>query len=408
MVGYRSSRLSKIGPYFFSEFNRRREELKAEGVDVINLGVGDPDLPPPEHVLDALANAVRDPRAHRYPPFGGTREFREAVAIWYRRRFNVAVDPEREVLALIGSKDGLAHLPLAILNPGDITLVPDPGYPTYHASTIIADCDEVSVLLRADRGYLPDLQAIPRTLAKRARILFLNYPNNPTAAVATLEFFEKAIAFAREHSILLVHDNSYSEVAYDGLCPPSLLQADGAREVGIEFHSLSKTYAMAGWRIGIAVGNANAIGALAAMKTNVDSGVPWAIQQAGIAALTGPEGPTRDRVAVYQRRRDQLVAGLASLGWHPPRPQATFYLWLQVPDGRTGQDFAKDVLDLTGVVLTPGIGYGKEGERFVRVSFTTPGERLEEAIDRLVRAFGTTTGQTYDLAMHSRQPDDST
>ncbi|MDQ7828265.1 MAG: LL-diaminopimelate aminotransferase [Armatimonadota bacterium] len=380
-------RLERIGAYLFADLDRKQEALQAQGVDVINLGVGDPDLPTPEHIVAALAEAARDPRTHRYPPYAGTREFREAVAAWYRRRFQVDLDPEREVLALIGSKEGLAHLPWALVNPGEATLVPDPGYPVYRAATILADGEPVTVPLRAERGFLPDLSAIPSATARRARLLFLNYPNNPTAGVATLAFFQEVAAWAREHGVLVVHDNSYSEIAYDGYRPPSFLQADGARAVGIELHSLSKTYCMTGWRVGFAVGNADALGALGRLKTNVDSGVFVAVQRAGVAALTGPQAPVAERVAVYQRRRDRVVEALTALGWTPPRPRATFYVWLRAP-GASGAAFAAEVLERTGVVLTPGRGYGEEGEGYVRLSLTTPDDRLEEALDRLRRTYG--------------------
>lgn len=383
-----ASRLTKIGAYLFADLDRRQEELQARGVDVINLGIGDPDLPTPDHIIEALARAARDPRAHRYPPYGGTRDFREAAAEWYRRRFDLGLDPDTEVLALIGSKEGLAHLPWAILNPGEATLVPDPGYPVYRSATILAEGDPVAVPLSAEHDFLPDLDAIPKPLARRARILFLNYPNNPTAGVAPPGFFQDVVRFAQEHRMLAAHDNSYSEIAYDGYRPPSFLQADGAREIGVEFHSLSKSYCMTGWRIGFAVGNAEAIAALGKIKTNIDSGVFRAVQEAGIAALTGPEEPMRQRLAVYQRRRDRVVAALTALGWHPPTPQATFYLWIAAPGGRTGVEFAGEVLERTGVVLTPGIGYGREGERYVRLSLTTPDDRLDEALDRFRQAFG--------------------
>src|SRR3990170_2168093 len=360
-----AERLARIGAYLFADLDRKQEELRARGVDVINLGIGDPDLPTPEHIIEALARAARDPRSHRYPPYAGIRDFREAVAEWYRRRFDVRLDPEHEVLALIGSKEGLAHLPWAILNPGEATLVPDPGYPVYRSATVLAEGVPLAVPLPPERGFLPDLAAIPREAARRSRILFLNYPNNPTAATASLPFFQDVVSFAQENHVFVAHDNSYSEIAYDGYRPRSFLQADGAREVGVEFHSLSKTYCMTGWRIGFAVGNA-----------------------AVIAALTGPEEPLRQRLEVFQRRRDRVVDTLTALGWNPPRPQATFYIWMQAPDGRTGTEFAAEVLERTGVVLTPGLGYGQQGGRYVRLSLTTPDARLDEALTRLTRTFG--------------------
>ncbi len=383
-----AERLAKIGAYLFADLDRKKEELAARGVDVINLGIGDPDLPTPGHIVEALARAARDPRSHRYPAYAGSRDFREAAAEWYRRRFDVRLDPEHEVLALIGSKEGLAHLPWAVLNPGEATLVPDPGYPVYRSATILAEGEPIAVPLRSDRGFLPDLAAIPREAARRSRIFFLNYPNNPTAATASPTFFQDVVRFAQENHLFIAHDNSYSEIAYDGYRPPSFLQTDGAREVGVEFHSLSKTYCMTGWRIGFGVGNAAVIGALGRIKTNIDSGVFRAVQEAGIAALTGPEEPLRQRLEVFRRRRDRVVQALTTLGWNPPRPRATFYVWLPAPGGRTGTDFAAEVLERAGVVLTPGRGYGREGERYVRLSLTTPDDRLDEALARLTRTFG--------------------
>jgi len=383
-----AERLARIGAYIFADLDRKQEELRARGVDVINLGIGDPDLPTPEHIIEALARAARDPRSHRYPPYAGIRDFREAAAEWYRRRFDVRLDPERDVLALIGSKEGLAHLPWAILNPGEAALVPDPGYPVYRSATVLAEGEPLAVPLQPERGFLPDLAAIPREAARRSRILFLNYPNNPTAATASLPFFQDVVRFAQENHVFVAHDNSYSEIAYDGYRPRSFLQADGAREVGVEFHSLSKTYCMTGWRIGLAVGNAAVIAALGRIKTNIDSGVFRAVQEAGIAALMGPEEPLRQRLVVFQRRRDRVVDTLTALGWNPPRPRATFYIWMQAPGGRTGTEFAAEVLERTGVVLTPGLGYGQQGERYVRLSLTTPDARLDEALTRLTRTFG--------------------
>lgn len=383
-----AARLAKIGAYLFADIDRKQAELQSKGVDVINLGIGDPDLPTPDHIIEALTQAARDPRTHRYPPYGGTPDFREAIAAWYRRRFDVALNPDTDVLALIGSKEGLAHLPWAVLNPGEVTLVPDPGYPVYRAATILAEGEPAAVPLLADRGFLPDLGAIPQSVVRRARILFLNYPNNPTAGVATLGFFQDVVRFAQDNGMLVAHDNSYSEIAYDGYRPPSFLQAEGAREVGIELHSLSKTFCMTGWRIGFAVGNPEAIAALGRIKTNIDSGIFRAVQQAGIAALTGPQEPLLERLAIFQRRRDRVFDALNPIGWRPTRPKATFYFWIAAPGRRTGVEFAGEVLERTGVVITPGIGYGEQGARYVRISLTTPDDRLDEALGRLTRAFG--------------------
>jgi LL-diaminopimelate aminotransferase len=372
----------------FADLDRKQEVLAAKGVDVISLGTGDPDLPTPEHIVRALEEGARDPRTHRYPPYIGTGEFRKAVAQWYAWRFGVTLDPEREVLALIGSKEGLAHLPWATINPGDVTLVPDPGYPVYRSATIMAEGEPVAMPLLAARGFLPDFDAIPAEALHRARLLFLNYPNNPTGATADLEFFAQAVAFARRHGLLLVHDNAYSEIAFDGYRPPSILQVDGARDVAIELHSLSKSYNMTGWRVGFAVGNAEAVGALGTVKTNVDSGVFRAVQHAAIAALTGPQDVLAPTLATYRARRDRTVAALRAVGWQAPAPKATLYIWVPTPHGQSSVAFAADVLDRTGVVITPGIGYGPSGEGYVRLSLTTPDARLDEALARIRRAYG--------------------
>ncbi|MDR7416861.1 MAG: LL-diaminopimelate aminotransferase [Armatimonadota bacterium] len=380
-----SRRLQRIPPYLFADLDRRKEELEREGVEVVSLAVGDPDLPTPDHIVRALQEAVMDPATHPYPPYAGTRGFREAVAAWYARRFGVTLDPDREVLALIGSKEGIAHLPWALVNPGDVVLVPDPGYPVYGTATLLADGIPHPLRLRPDRGWLPDLASVPTEVARRARLLFLNYPNNPTGATADLGVFEEVVRFAREYGIVVAHDNSYSEIAYDGYQPPSFLQVRGAREVGVEFHSLSKTFCMTGWRLGFVCGNAEVVAALAKLKTHLDSGVFVAIQRAGEAALRGPEGPVRERVRIYQARRDLAVAALQEAGWRLAKPRATFYLWARVPEGFRSVDFAARVLDQTGVLLTPGIGYGEGGEGYVRLSLTVPDHRLREALSRLQR-----------------------
>ncbi len=286
-------RMRSIPPYLFADLDRKRAALRAKGVDVISLGIGDPDLPTPPHIIEALAEAARHPETHTYPPYEGTTEYRQAVAAWYGRRFGVSLDPEREVLALIGSKEGLAHVPWGFLDPGDVALVSDPGYPVYAVAARMAEGELYPVPLDRGRGWLPDLGAIPEAVARQAKVLFLNYPNNPTAAIADLDFFNDVVTFARCHNVLVVHDNTYSEIAYDGYRPPSLLEAPGAKEVGIEFHSLSKTYCMTGWRLGFVVGNGDAVQALATLKTNIDSGQFTAIQGAGVAALTGPQDVVR-------------------------------------------------------------------------------------------------------------------
>lgn len=381
-------RLEQIGAYLFADLDRKQDELTARGVDVLNLSVGDPDLPTPAHIIDALMEGATDVRSHRYPPYGGTMEFKTAVAGWYAKRFGVTLDPHREVLALIGSKEGLAHLPWATLDPGDVALVPDPGYPVYRSATIMAEGIPHPVPLRAEDGFLPDLDAVPPNVLQRAKLMFLNYPNNPTSAIATLRFFNEAVAFARRHGLLLAHDNSYSEIAYDGYRPPSILEADGAKDVAIEFHSLSKTYCMTGWRVGFAVGNAQAVGTLAKIKTNIDSGVFRAVQHAGIAALTGTQAPVADRLRIYQGRRDRITKALRAIGWQVPDIKATFYVWIPVPDGSSSAAFAATVLEKTGIVITPGAGYGRQGDGYVRLSMTVPDRRLDEALDRLTGEFG--------------------
>lgn len=383
-------RLTAIGAYLFADLDRKQADLVAKGVDVISLSVGDPDLPTPAHIVDAMMEGASDSRTHRYPPYGGTQEFRQAAAGWFQGRFGVRLDPATEVLALIGSKEGLAHLPWATLDPGDIALVPDPGYPVYCSSTILADGVPYAFPLTRDRGFLPDLGMIPPEVLERARLLFLNYPNNPTAATAPLEFFADAVAFAARWNLLLVHDNAYSEIGFDGYRAPSVLEVDGAKDVAIEFHSLSKPYCMTGWRVGFAVGNREAISALATIKTNIDSGVFRAIQHAGVAALTGPREPLRERVRVFQNRRDRVLQTLRRIGWDVPEVKATLYVWLPVPDGTSSAEFATNVLEKTGVLITPGSGYGKHGEGFVRLSLTLADDRLDEALQRLEKAFGRT------------------
>jgi len=383
-------RMQRIPPYLFADLNRKRAALKQRGVDVIDVSIGDPDLPTPDHIIEALARAARDPATHTYPPYEGTREFRQAVAGWYARRFGVTLDPEREVLTLIGSKEGLAHLPWVFVNPGDVALVSDPGYPVYATATVMAEGKPHPVPMSRERGWLPDLSAIPDTVAGRAKLFFLNYPNNPTAGVADLAFFREVVEFARRWNVLVVHDNTYSEIAYDGYRPPSFLQAPGAREVAIELHSLSKTYCMTGWRLGFAVGNPDAIQALGTLKTNIDSGQFVAIQAAGVAALNGPDAPVRERVARWQARRDAVVEGLRRVGLDVPLPRATFYLWIPVPSGYDSVGFAGHLLEHAGVVVAPGIGYGRRGEGYVRISLTAPDDRLTEAIRRIGQHLGAT------------------
>ncbi len=383
-------RMQRIPPYLFADLNRKRDALRQRGVDVIDISIGDPDLPTPAPIVEALTRAAHDPATHTYPPYEGTREFRDAVAGWYARRFGVTLDPKREVLTLIGSKEGLAHLPWVFVNPGDVALVSDPGYPVYATATLMAEGEPYPVPMSAERGWLPDLGAISDDVARRAKLFFLNYPNNPTAGVADLAFFRAVVEFARRWNVLVVHDNTYSEIAYDGYRPPSFLEAEGAREVAIELHSLSKTYCMTGWRLGFAVGNADAIQALGTLKTNIDSGQFVAIQAAGVAALTGSDAPVRERVAIWQARRDTVVAGLRKAGLRVPLPRATFYLWIPVPEGYDSVGFAGHLLEQAGVAVTPGIGYGRRGEGYIRISLTASDDRFAEAVRRIGQHLGAT------------------
>ena len=377
-----ADRMGNLPPYLFARIDDMKAAQIQRGVDVIDLGVGDPDLPTPAHVVDALCHAARDPENHHYPSYTGMIGFRTAVAEWYSSRFSVSLDPYTEVLSLMGSKDGIAHIPEAFVNPGDVVLAASPGYPVYRTGTLFAEGEVFELPLRAENDFLPVLEDIPRDIARRAKILFFNYPNNPTAAVARPGFFEEVVDFAREHGIVAVHDNPYSEVAYDGYLAPSFLQTDGAGEVGVEMHSLSKTYNMTGWRIGMACGNADIISGLGRVKSNVDSGVFNAVQFAGIAALTGPQDCVREACSIYQERRDLLVKGLSSLGYSVTSPKATFYVWMQVDDC---MKFAADMLEKAGIVVTPGVGFGAAGEGYVRFALTRPLERIQEALTRMER-----------------------
>ena len=378
-----AQRVEELPAYLFAEISRKIAEKRTQGVDVISFAIGDPDLPTPEHIIDALAEAARDPANHRYPESEGLPELREAMSRWYKRRFSVELDPQREILPLIGSKEGIGHIALCFIEPGDVALVPDPGYPVYAVGTVLAGGEPYYLPLTEENEFLPDLDAVPEQIARGAKTLWLNYPNNPTGAVADLEFFERAVAFARRYDIAILHDGPYSEVAFDGYRPPSLLQADGARDTGIEFHSLSKTYNMTGWRIGLAAGNTTVIDALMRVKSNLDSGIPQAIQRMAIAALEGPQDCIEEHNRIYQRRRDRLAAALTKMGlWIRP-PRASLYIWARVPEGTTSVQFATRLLDEAGVVVTPGIGYGPSGEGYVRLSLTIPDERLEEGVRRM-------------------------
>ncbi len=378
-----ADRIKGLPPYLFAEIDRLKQEVKDRGVDIIDLGVGDPDMPTPERIISAAKKGLDDPKNHRYPSYEGLLEFRSSVARWYKKRFGVDLDPATEVVSLIGSKEGIAHIPLAFNNPGDYNLVPDPGYPVYNTGTLFAGGESYFMPLLKENNFLPDIDNIPASVAERSKLLFINYPNNPTSATAHRDFFEKVIDFAREHNIIVCHDAAYSEIAYDGYRPMSFLEVKGAKEVGVEFHSLSKTYNMTGWRIGFAAGNREVISALGKVKTNIDSGVFQAIQYAGIEALDGDQSCVAEVTRIYQERRDILVDGLNDAGLVVEPPKATFYLWIPVPEGYTSQGFATHLLTSAGIVVTPGNGFGKAGEGYIRMAMTVGKERLEEAVERI-------------------------
>ncbi len=378
-----SQRIANLPPYLFVEISRKIAARRARDEEVISFAIGDPDLPTPKHILDRLCAAAQDPANHRYPETEGLPEFRRAVAVWYRQRFEVELDPDTEVVSLLGSKEGIAHIASCIIDPGDVALVPDPYYPVYPVGTELAGGTVHYLPLTPESGYLPDFETIPAAVLKKARLLWLNYPNNPTGAVADLGFYTRAAAFAKKHDIWVLHDGPYSEVAYDGYRPVSFLQAPGAREVGIEFHSLSKSYNMTGWRIGMAVGNADLIEALRRVKSNLDSGVAQAVQQAAIAALEGPQDCIREHNEIYQRRRDRLVPVLRQMGLKVEPPKASLYIWAKIPQGNTSKSYAERLLEETGVVVTPGNGYGQQGEGYIRLSLTISEVNLEKGLAKL-------------------------
>jgi LL-diaminopimelate aminotransferase len=383
-----AQRIQSLPPYLFARIDEKIAAAKAKGVDVISLGIGDPDLPTPDHIIDELVRAARNPANHRYPSYVGMPEFRQAVAEWYKRRSNISLDPNKEVVTLIGSKEGIAHIAFCYLNPGDIALIPDPGYPVYGVGTLLAGGVPYAMPLKEENGFLPDLDAIPEDVARKAKLMYLNYPNNPTGAVADQGFYLKVIAFAKKYDIIVCHDGPYSEIAFNGYKPLSFLEVPGAKEVGIEFHSMSKTYNMTGWRIGWAAGNERVIEALGRIKSNIDSGVFQAIQEASIVGLLGDQQIVKEICKVYQERQDIVIEGLTALGWKVDRPQATIYVWPKVPKGYTSASFCELVLDNAGVVLTPGNGYGEYGEGYFRISLTINTERLREALKRIKENLG--------------------
>jgi LL-diaminopimelate aminotransferase len=379
----RAERLKKLPPYLFQEIDRLKAELIAKGVDVINLGVGDPDLPTPGHIVEELGKAARNPANHQYPSYSGMNDFKESVARWYLRRFGVQLDANSEVITLIGSKEGIAHLPLAFIDPGDLALIPSPAYPVYHIANMFAGGESYFMPLTRENGFLPDLKAIPSDTARRAKLLFINYPNNPTAATADRDFFERVVDFANEYDLIVCHDAAYTEMAFDGYRPMSFLEIPGAKDVGIEFHSLSKTYNMTGWRLGFAVGNARIVNDLGQIKSNIDSGAFNAIQWAGIAALEADQSCILEMQAVYRDRRNALIGGLRKIGLNPEMPKATFYVWCPIPPAYKSKEFTALLLREAGIVTTPGSGFGEPGEGYVRMALTVSKERIEEAASRI-------------------------
>ncbi len=378
-----AKRLKGLPPYLFEAIDRMKHEAINSGVDLIDFSVGDPDMPTPKHIIRKMKKAVENPVHHRYPSYEGMLSFRQAVAGWYKKRFRVFLDPATEVLSLIGSKEGIGHIPLAFINPGDIVLVSSPGYPVYPVATLFAGGKSYMMPLVKKNNFLPDLNAIPKGILKKAKLMFINYPNNPTASVSNKEFYREVVKIAVRYNIIVCHDAAYSEIYYDNQKPMSFLQVPGAKDVGIEFHSLSKTYNMTGWRIGFAVGNAQVLAGLGKIKTNLDSGIFQAVQEAGIEALNTREPALIKIRNEYQKRRDILYWGLKGLGLEVERPKATFYLWTKVPEGFDSTSFTGHLLNQAGILVTPGNGFGSPGEGYIRFAFTVPIKRIREAVFRM-------------------------
>lgn len=382
-----AERLKKLPPYLFEEIDRAKQKAIDEGRPIIDLGVGDPDMPTPEFIIKKLQHSVEDSATHKYPFNKGIAVLRQEMALWYKNRFNVELDPDTQILPLLGSKEGIAHVPLAFVNPGDEVLIPDPGYPPYVSGAIFAGAKLNFMPLLAKNSFLPDLGAIDEATARRCKLMHINYPNNPTGAVCGVDFYREVVEFARKNEIIVCSDAAYTEMSFDGLLPPSFLEAEGAVDVGIEFHSLSKTFNMTGWRVGMAVGNAQSIAALAKVKANIDSGIFTPVQIAAVEALKNSEKVKKEMNDVYASRRDKLVSGLRSLGWNVPEIKATFYLWLPVIEGYDSTSMAKAMLEKADVIVTPGNGFGPSGEGYIRLALTVDEEKLEEAVTRIKKAF---------------------
>ncbi len=383
-----AERIRKLPPYLFARIEQKVAEAKEKGVDIISLGIGDPDQPSPSHVIEALQRAAEDSTNHQYPSSVGMLEFRKSVADFYKRRFNVDLDPKSEVVTLVGSKEGIANISYCYIDPGDINLVPDPGYPVYGIGTLLAGGEPYLMPLKEENGFLPDLTAIPEEVARKAKLMFINYPNNPTGATAELDFYRDVVAFAKKYDLIVCSDAAYSEVTFDGYVAPSFMEAEGAKDVGIEFFSLSKPFNMTGWRIAAAVGRADVVEALGRIKSNIDSGAFQAVQLAAKAGLDGSYDVIRKTQEVYSERMDVCVEGLRELGWNLEKPKGTFYIWVKVPKGYTSAEFAETVLEKAGVIITPGNGYGQYGEGYFRISLCIDKERIREALKRMKDGLG--------------------
>ncbi|MFH1612562.1 MAG: LL-diaminopimelate aminotransferase [bacterium] len=378
-----SDKINHLPKYLFAQIDEIKKQVASKGINIINLGIGDPDIPTPSHIIDALIKSVQNPVNHQYPSYNGLLEFRKAVSFWFEKRFNIKLNPDQEIVSLIGSKEGIFHFPLAFINKEDIVLVPNPAYPVYKSGTIFAEGIPYMMPLLKENDFLPDLDVIPENIRNKAKIMFLNYPNNPTGAVASLEFFKKAVDFAHKYNIIIAHDNAYSEICFNNYKAPSIFQIDGSFDCAIEFHSLSKTYNMTGWRIGFAVGNKKLIKALGSVKENVDSGVFQPIQYAAITALTSSQDCIKQNINIYQKRREVVLSEFKKIGIEIELPKATIYLWIPVPNEKKSLEFCQNILEKTGVVFTPGIGFGEYGEGYFRISLTLDEVKLQEAISRI-------------------------
>jgi len=382
-----ANRIKQLPPYLFEEIDKEKNKAIKEGRPVIDLGVGDPDIPTPDFIVKKLNEASKDPSTHQYALNRGLSELRREMAAWYKRRFNVDLDPETEVLPLLGSKEGIAHVPLAFINPGDIVLVPSPGYPPYNSGSIFAEAEVHFMPLLKENDFLPDLDAIEEDVARRCKLMHINYPNNPTGAVCDKAFYKKVIFFAKKYDIIVCSDAAYTEMSFDGFNPPSFLEVAGSREVGMEFHSLSKTFNMTGWRVGMAVGNPEMLNGLAKVKANIDSGIFTAVQVASIEALKHAERVRSEMNSIYSKRRDLLVDGLNEIGWTIKKPKATFYVWASVFGKYDSFSLAKAILEKTDIIVTPGNGFGSSGEGYVRMALTVDKEKLSEAVERIKKEF---------------------